>query len=693
MLNSMHLTGAGSAKSCFRLDGFTLYLAFLSVLGVALVLAREVTYGAALHYDSIHYIAVARNLLAGEGFLSFGGYIYAAWPPLYPLLLAVLGFGVLDPLEVAGPLNAAIFGLTVVVVGQYLRRSVESLFVAAWASTAVAISVPLTEWSSWILSEPAFILLATLALICTDKFLTEGKARSLLWAAAFSSLAWQVRYIGVALPILIGLLLLLQRGPSLLQRGRRVAVLSLITTLPMVVWLLRNYLTFGDLNTHGASTEHTLLTLLPDVFGTLRNWMSFDIPPLGRWTPLDFLVNGAALGLLAVATLLLVMFGPASVGMHDRERRQFEWRPLFTFGGFALTYLVLLLVAAMSVEIAPSVRPRYLTPVYIPLLLVFAFMLDRLLIYERRKRLLGGLGGLPVVGRFTGTPSLLTAVLMMALALWTGGQAIKNIQQIVGANLGESNRGYAAPPWAGSETLRYVRENSLAGTVYSNLPMVVHFNNDDPIITRMLPNRRVGKKNRSSKAGRNWSWAWLQDGGYIVWFKNSWINRLYDYGAAGMRVSQGLELVADLADGVIFKVNKGYAPPSNPYRKVYESIVSGSIGPPMHRSAFDVYLDGTALTYFRNPCSAEDTNAIFFLHFIPADLQKLPTHRRRHGFDNLDFSFLDYGLILDGKCLAIVPLPDNEFALIRTGQYTEGGQTWNAEIVAGRQRRGFRQAE
>ena len=52
----------------FRPDTFTMLLAALSALGVASVMAREITYGVALHWDSIQYIAGARNLLAGEGY-------------------------------------------------------------------------------------------------------------------------------------------------------------------------------------------------------------------------------------------------------------------------------------------------------------------------------------------------------------------------------------------------------------------------------------------------------------------------------------------------------------------------------------------------------------------------------------------------------------------------------------------------
>lgn len=169
-----------------------------ALLGAAAVLGHLFTFGVALSSDSAHYIAAARSLLDGEGLLGFGGRPLTTFPPLYPLLLATASLGLFDPITVAGPLNAAIFGLTALVVGRHLRQRLESRFLAVWGCLSTALAAPLTKWSSWALSEPAFILLATSALIQTDKFLADGRLRALGWAAVFSALAWQTRYIGVA---------------------------------------------------------------------------------------------------------------------------------------------------------------------------------------------------------------------------------------------------------------------------------------------------------------------------------------------------------------------------------------------------------------------------------------------------------------------------------------------------------------
>ena len=191
----------------WRPDRFTLLLAVLALLGAALILARQVNYGVSINTDSVFYITVARNLLEGEGFVTLTKELYVQWPPLYPLLLAGASLFIFDPLDVAGPLNAAIFGLTIFAAGQWLRQRIHSRFLVLWTCLAILLSIPLTKNASKVMSEPSFILFVTLSLLHTDYFLHQGKRASLLWAAVFTALACLTRYIGPALIFTVLLLL------------------------------------------------------------------------------------------------------------------------------------------------------------------------------------------------------------------------------------------------------------------------------------------------------------------------------------------------------------------------------------------------------------------------------------------------------------------------------------------------------
>ncbi len=105
------------------------------------------------------------------------------------------------------------------------------------------------------------------------------------------------------------------------------------------------------------------------------------------------------------------------------------------------------------------------------------------------------------------------------------------------------------------------------------------------------------------------------------------------------------------------------------------------------RPAFDVYLRENILAYVKEPCAPADTEAMFFLAVYPVDVNDLPDHRQRHGFDNLEFAFHERGEIFDGRCAAAVSLPEYAIARISTGQYVpvEGGYNhlWEGEFRLG----------
>ncbi len=677
--------------SRFHPDNFTLFLIALSALGVALVLAREVVWGVMLNQDSFWYVSTARNLLAEGCYCTINGEPYFTFPPIYSLLLAAASLGVFDPLDVAGPLNAAIFGLTVFVLGHWLRQRLHSRFPAVWACFALALSLPLVERASWALSDSAFILLTTLALIQTDRFLAEGRNSSLVFAALFTALAWQTRYVGVAAPMLIGLLLLFRPGAPLLPRARHIAVFSVIAAAPMGLWTLRTYSLTGRLSTNQTPVDYPLSQALSDTVSSLRTWVDFDLS-LFRLPSLEFLPAGAvafALAALAAAVILAVR---GSIRDQGNGQTLFSWRPAVIFGGFAPVYLSLLIWTSVQGYTHHGIFPRFVAPLYIPLLAVAAFALDRFLLHERERPLSGSVGSVPIVGRWSagGGRSLPAIMVMAVLSLWPAGQVVPHAYEISRANAPDAATGsFWRQPWAGSsETMRYIRENPLSGRIYSNGVILIYFHNEGTAIYGFMPrNRRGGYRiTKKSLPGAAPLEAWLDtapDGAWVVWFKKS-NRRLYDYSVPHMRVTPGLEPVADLSDGAVFKVNRDYLPRSNPYLSAYESIVSGDAGEPQYRSAFDIYLDGTALTYVKRPCVKQDMEAEFFLHLVPSDMTDLPSERVRHGFDNLDFGFADYGMVMEETCLAVVTLPGYDIDRIRTGQYVPGeGRIWEAVIDGG----------
>ena len=625
-------------------DGFTLRIAAVAALGTLLVAAREYSYGASVSWDSLQYLGVAANLLAGAGFTNYDGTPYTVWPPLYPIMLAYGGLGLTAPFSVAAPLNMAAFGLTIFVVGRYLGQRLESKFAAAWACVAIALSAPLGELAAWALAGAPFILLATLALTQADRYRLTGSVWALAWAALFTALAWQTRYMGVVLVVAVGLVVLFGGGVSARRRILRAGLFGLAVSAPMAAWLWRNYAVIGEL-TGNRGAEFSAAEAV---------WETLELA--GRWAQTDLAVFGgawAALGLAAVAVGLVAGY----IYAPRRFKRQagFDWWGCRIFGGFGALYLATLIALIALGQSWDGVQWRYVARAYVPAVVAAAFAVDWFLGWERER---------------TGKRMSVAAVVVVcALAAWAAALALPKIENIRAANSGELYMGYSAPRWAESETLRHIREHPIGGRVYSNEAALLHFHNSAGELHQQLylsrPEGSRGGVVIGTAQEQIFEWfEWALVGEHIVWFNNWWNQERYGYGAGDLRASERIVAVEEFEDGVILRVEPRWEPLS------YDARID---------------LEKREATYYREPCEKEDILPRFVLHTIPADWGDVSPERRFAGFDNYDFSLGEPGVAIgysDGACFARAALPDYEIALVRMGQYVvaTGEKLWRVEF-------------
>lgn len=650
-------SGRRSARPGWRRDWFTPALIGLAALGGALVLARQAAYGVSVSFDSINYLAVAEHLLEGRGFRNYDWSAYAQQPPLYPLLLVAASLGVFEPIRVAGLLNAALFAAAIFVVGSYLRRRVGSGWLACWGAGAVALSLPLGDLGSWALSETAFILFTTLALVRTDDFLVEGRRASLVGAAVFCALAWQTRYIGVVVLAVVVAALWLGSDAALRERVRRSGLVAAAAAVPMALWTVRNRFAVGGFTGDREFRGTSWTARLGEVVDGLAEWVVFEFP------------GGAVLAAMALA---LVVFAVAvarrasgSTGDRDPRSAPAGLRSPAIFLGFASVFLFAVVTAAFFNLIEYGVEGRYLAPLYVPLVIVVVLAADRVFRFVA-ERSPGGRSGRGTGPRFT--RSALAAGLFFVLST----QVAPTLGAVRDANsaLPRSWRGFTAPPWHDSATFQYLDDLNVPGEVFSNIPILLYLRYGMRAFFRYLP--VPGK------------WAdWLEEtepGAYVVWFLHTPPNVHYPYRLGNLIGRAGLELVARFPDGVVFRVDRDHIPP-NPYRAAAESIASDAARFPAARGDFDLFLDGTTLVYYREPCAPADTESPFFLHAYGGDSNFRSPSSDRYGFENLDFSFDEYGERFDGKCVAVVELSDAGLSRIRTGQYDSGaGELWSTEF-------------
>ncbi len=120
------------------------------------------------------------------------------------------------------------------------------------------------------------------------------------------------------------------------------------------------------------------------------------------------------------------------------------------------------------------------------------------------------------------------------------------------------------------------------------------------------------------------------------------------------------------------------------YRQLYRATTAG---PPLLRSAFDLYLDGTTLTWVKAPCRPADVRGRFVVHVVPVDpaaaaAADRPARRRTPSVKVLDFSFSDYGVRVDGACLIRRTLPPYPIQTLEARLFVpEGVDRWHVALA------------
>ncbi len=536
---------------------FTWWLAGVAVAAAMLVLARQFSYGVGLSGDWADYLATARNLTAGKGFVGFNGAPYLYWPPLYPLLLAAAGGGVFDAFAVAGPLNAVSWGLAVFVAGQVLRRHVANAWLVIFGCVALAVAPALGDVAAEAMSEAVFLLFVTAALTLACRYLetTAGGDRKVLLglaAAAVASLAILTRYVGVCVALVVAPLLLFAGNAPLAARAWRVIAYVAIALAPVGLWLLRNHLLFGATDGHRRGSEFAFGEVVWAYFAEVANWVLLDTLDGWLWrtsrrgiVPVPWDIKGwlLAAGVAFIGVCLLAFAGSAAAAWARWWRTRGDLQPITlaycVFGGFAVVYLVAVVVAQTVVELAP-LGGRYALPAFPPLLIAIVLAAEML----RRRR-----WGEWAAARLRRVPRL---VALLAI-VWLCGAAAVSANRIRIANDEGTGLGLARPEWQTSATLDYIRRELSRHRFHTNNPRAVFAHTahaDYGVLERELEPAKQQIQN-------------LPEGAHIV------IMCAYHYAYTDAELRawgewKWLAPVSELSDGVVFRVVQPGSAPAPP---------------------------------------------------------------------------------------------------------------------------------
>jgi 4-amino-4-deoxy-L-arabinose transferase-like glycosyltransferase len=220
-------------------------IALFALFAAALVLAVTRT-GPGLSPDSRAYLMSARYMLQGKGISILDGNgdlePMTHYAPLVSILLAAGGVTGADVTDVARVLNALFFAASVVLAAAVVWRATRSRFAALAAAGLLALSFDLLRTFAMVWSEPPFIFLMLLGILLLGTYIDRRRYAWLIVGAISIGLAFAARYSGAALVASCAVALLMHSGGTWRRRFGDTIVFGLIASLPMALWVARNWL-------------------------------------------------------------------------------------------------------------------------------------------------------------------------------------------------------------------------------------------------------------------------------------------------------------------------------------------------------------------------------------------------------------------------------------------------------------------
>lgn len=351
--------------------------ASLAGLGVVGLLGGWIA-GYAMHWgplaysDSVSYLEMAHNLLAGLGPIEFKGSgkieLLATHPPFYSIVLALFSLTGQPLIITARILNIVLFALFVFGVGLLLylimRRPLISLYVSFFLLSA---RVMVTNFTG-AMSEPIFFCLGVFGLFFVLIYL-RTKHSGFLWiSAALTGLSIISRFTGVTIIAAGCAALLIFSLKPIKKRLWDALSYFILSLIPFLIWRIYLNSIGGYLGFYSIPAYPEMATLLSDGFKTMIKFVF-------RWLPWGSQIEArfpdqqtvilTVLGLCGLLFLLLALF------KQGKNLFRAAWgKPNFqigiTFGVFNLVYFLFLMFTYVFVNFPkPFLDDRVLSPLLV----------------------------------------------------------------------------------------------------------------------------------------------------------------------------------------------------------------------------------------------------------------------------------------------------------------------------------------
>lgn len=492
-------------------------LSAIPLVGVSFV-AYATANGIGISPDSVHYLGTARNILNSNDIITYTKAPLTHFPPLFPIVIALVSSLGINTIDAALLLNIIISGATVASIIFITYFEINGSFkIAALAGIFTITAIPILHIHSWVWSEPLFIFLSVWGLFFLQFISTHRSA--FILSALCVGLACITRYAGIALIIAGAASILIMDRRELFLRVKRAIIWSCVSGLFLAGWMLRNVYVEGsttnrEIDYHPLSPSKTL-----DGIKTLLQW----ILPGAR--------SVVVIGFVAAVALIVWL-----ASRHRNPVLQFL-RQSSNFVRLLVVYIfVYPLFLVFSISFADAHTPldsRILSVLFPPFVIVLASLFSQLnLEPELRRRFQRQVVNVPIY---------LFVILHMVTALnWLDQRHT-------------DGTGYNSSAWKKSQTIAFLQGLPEELLVFSNAPDAVYILTNRH--SRSIPpkwNPGTLEVNPEYGAQLDTMVEALREGGVLIFFDLT--HRDYQPTESELLENVRLTLIAETSDGTIYTV-------------------------------------------------------------------------------------------------------------------------------------------
>jgi Dolichyl-phosphate-mannose-protein mannosyltransferase len=494
--------------------------AIIGFIGLSLIFLLTYHYGIGLSPDSVAYISVARHISDGSGFINYDGNFFLLQPPLYPLLLsAIEKVFFISPLVSAGCFNAILLGLIVYYSGLFLSIHLKSMALAIIGTVYICFSIVLIKISLIALSDPLFILFVLLYLFYFDRYITHAEISNLLLFSTAAALACLTRYVGIIIILTGTVSIFIWNGKTSKKMLRDLAVFIIITTLPLGVWILRNYLLSHTFFGQRAESSYTLFDNLIFIFNTFIKWFL----PLG--------INELQLFVLAIILFLFIL--TTIILIHKRNKKEQKLNQIAPILVFILFYSAIIAISSTTTAY-DKISDRLLSPIFVPTVFIIFLALDNILKWLSKnfhQKLI---------------PILFFTLIILGM-IYPTQNTIYNIEDYAK----QSGWEFSSKMWKDNSVIKYLNNHIQFGagySFYSNVPEAIYILTNKE--AKWSPPKTFYNSPRLIKINANTKSIWEgKNKVCLVWFNNT--DRSFLFTIDELKKSTNLVNVVHLKDGEI----------------------------------------------------------------------------------------------------------------------------------------------